>query len=231
MKIKNIILLVLFILGSFVSTNCLAQYSNYDDVVYLKDGSVIRGVIIEQTPNVSLKIQTRDRNIFVYQFSDILKMTKEEGQRYLVNKNINAKYQTKRQPGLAFLWSFLLPGGGQYYNKQYGKGAVMTGIYVGSIIGLLTTSQYDYSYDEYDDYEEDNTSYAIFSIALLANSLWSMIDAPVSASKINREHQLGLNYNLGRKTNLSLRPDYSICSKGLAKPTSVMGAKLSFKFH
>ena len=30
------------------------------DVVYLKDGSVIRGVIVEQIPNLSLKIQTRD---------------------------------------------------------------------------------------------------------------------------------------------------------------------------
>jgi hypothetical protein len=230
MKIKNIILLVLFILGSFISTDCMAQYSNYDDVVYLKDGSVIRGVIIEQIPNVSLKIQTKDQNIFVYQFDNILKMTKEESQGYLVNKNVNtnSKYKTKRYPGLSFLFSFLVPGGGQYYNKQYGKGAIMSGIFVGSLVGMLANEQ---TYDYYDDYEEESSAYTVFTIALLANSLWSMIDAPISSGIINRKHQLGLNYSLGKQTDFSLRPDYSICSRGLAKPTGVMGAKLSFKFH
>lgn len=37
----------------------------YVDVVYLKNGSIIRGMIIEQIPNVSLKIQTKDGSIFV----------------------------------------------------------------------------------------------------------------------------------------------------------------------
>jgi hypothetical protein len=46
-------------------------------VVYLKNGSVIRGMIIEQTPNVSLKIQTKDGSIFVYKMEEVSKMTKE----------------------------------------------------------------------------------------------------------------------------------------------------------
>jgi hypothetical protein len=47
------------------------------DVVYLKNGSIIKGEIIEQIPNKSIKIQTSDGNIFVYDISDIEKMTKE----------------------------------------------------------------------------------------------------------------------------------------------------------
>jgi hypothetical protein len=47
------------------------------DIVYLKNGSVIKGEIIEQVPNQSIKIQTSDGNIFVYNFSDIEKITKE----------------------------------------------------------------------------------------------------------------------------------------------------------
>lgn len=47
------------------------------DVVYLKDGSIIRGVIIEQVPNRSIKIQTNDGSIFVYKIEQIEKMTKE----------------------------------------------------------------------------------------------------------------------------------------------------------
>lgn len=54
-----------------------ANAQNYEDVVYLKNGSVIRGVIVEQVPYQTLKIQTKDGNIFVYNFSDIEKMTKE----------------------------------------------------------------------------------------------------------------------------------------------------------
>jgi len=49
----------------------------YVDVVYLKNGSVIRGMIIEQTPNVSLKIQTRDGSVFVFKMDELEKMTKE----------------------------------------------------------------------------------------------------------------------------------------------------------
>lgn len=47
------------------------------DVVYLKNGSIIRGIIIEQVPNKSIKIQTRDENIFVYQMDEIEKIGKE----------------------------------------------------------------------------------------------------------------------------------------------------------
>jgi len=48
------------------------------DVVYLKDGSIIRGTIIEQVPNVSLKIKTKDGSVFVYQMDEVDKITKVE---------------------------------------------------------------------------------------------------------------------------------------------------------
>jgi hypothetical protein len=51
--------------------------SNYIDVVYLKNGGLVRGMIIEQMPNVQLKIQTRDGNVFVYKMDEIEKIAKE----------------------------------------------------------------------------------------------------------------------------------------------------------
>ncbi len=48
-----------------------------EDVVYLKNGTVIRGKIMEQTPNVSIKIQTADGNIFVYKMEEITKISRE----------------------------------------------------------------------------------------------------------------------------------------------------------
>jgi len=52
--------------------------SGYEDVVYLKNGSIIHGVIIEQVPNVSIKIQTKDKNVFVFMMDEVQKITKEE---------------------------------------------------------------------------------------------------------------------------------------------------------
>lgn len=53
---------------------------NMIDVVFLKNGSIIRGVIMEQVPNESLKIKTADGSIFVYKMDEVEKIAKEEGQ-------------------------------------------------------------------------------------------------------------------------------------------------------
>lgn len=48
------------------------------DVIYLKNGSIIRGIIIENIPNESIKIETKDGSTFVYKMDEIIKMTKEK---------------------------------------------------------------------------------------------------------------------------------------------------------
>lgn len=70
---KKYLALLLFALITIVSFG----QSNYQDVVYLKNGSIIRGTIIEQVPNKSIKIETADRSVFVYQMDEIEKLTKE----------------------------------------------------------------------------------------------------------------------------------------------------------
>ena len=50
----------------------------YEDVVYLKNGSIIHGIILEQIPGESIKIQTKDGNTFVFKMDEVQKMTKEE---------------------------------------------------------------------------------------------------------------------------------------------------------
>ncbi len=70
-----------YILGNFQRIEVIFALSDgtpqYVDVVYLKNGGVIRGMIIEQTPNVQIKIQTKDGSIFVYKMDEIEKMAKE----------------------------------------------------------------------------------------------------------------------------------------------------------
>ncbi|SKB77673.1 hypothetical protein SAMN05660841_02311 [Sphingobacterium nematocida] len=62
---------------AFVAFATLSYGQSLQDVVYLKNGSIIRGIIVEQVPNQSLKIQTKDKNIFVFNFTEIEKITKE----------------------------------------------------------------------------------------------------------------------------------------------------------
>ncbi|GAO27696.1 outer membrane beta-barrel protein [Geofilum rubicundum] len=60
----------------FLALSTFAQ-GNYRDVVHLNNGSIIKGIIVEQVPGQQLKIETADGSIFVYQMDEIEKMTKE----------------------------------------------------------------------------------------------------------------------------------------------------------
>ncbi len=74
-------------------TTVLFGQSNYQDVVYLKNGSIIRGMIIEQVPNKSIKIETADKSVFVFQMDEIEKITKEAppDTKQLKNKSVRRK--------------------------------------------------------------------------------------------------------------------------------------------
>ena len=72
----------LFITGLlFIISVFALSAQNYQEVVYLKNGSVIRGTVIEQQPNVLLKVKTADGSIFVYPMNEVEKITKEESEK------------------------------------------------------------------------------------------------------------------------------------------------------
>ena len=105
----------------------IAQYPHddledvvYEDVVYLKNGSVIRGMIIEQIIDTSLKIQTKDGNIFVYEISEVEKLTKEpiHGQGHGGNTSFRIKDNSRNK-----LESWYTYWGGGYTNISYPPGA------------------------------------------------------------------------------------------------------------
>jgi len=66
---------VLIIIGIVMLIRRLIK-SKYNDIITLKNGSIIHGRIIEQNPNVSIKVETKDRNIMVYKNEEIEKITK-----------------------------------------------------------------------------------------------------------------------------------------------------------
>jgi hypothetical protein len=60
-----------------LAAHCLVAQSGEEDVVYLKNGGVMRGVILEMTPGQSVKLRTADGNIFVYPMADVERIAKE----------------------------------------------------------------------------------------------------------------------------------------------------------
>lgn len=243
-----------------ICTFTVKAQQNYEDVVFLNNGSIIHGIIIEQIPNKSLKIQTKDGNVFVFNFTEVQKMTKElvnNNNNNNNNNNINSNNKDNndnknntnsteitnttpkgryRSPAGAFWLSFLVPGGGQFYNGQYAKAGIMLGIEVlaYSSVLFLGTDTYSSGYSYYgysSSYTEITPFYYIGLAVALGNGIWSMIDASVSARVMNRNNGYSLlNYKLDKNTDLALRPDFTIDRFG-GQINPVLGAKLSLSLH
>ncbi len=115
---KRIILMLVFFTYSFVGfTQQVMQ-----DVVYLKNGSIIKGIIIEQVPNKSIKVQTADGSVFVYTFEEIEKMTKETNNN-VSNNNVSKPLNTKTSKYTGIIEGNYLfyvgSGGGSLYGFRY----------------------------------------------------------------------------------------------------------------
>ncbi len=61
-----------------MTASVLFAQSNLQDVVYLKNGSIIKGVITEQVFGEHIKMETADGSVFVFKAEEIEKITKTE---------------------------------------------------------------------------------------------------------------------------------------------------------
>jgi len=71
---KSIILTALIF--TCLINNIEASSSRVTDVVYLKDGSVINGVIIEQVPDQFIKVEMADGSVLVFKTDNIIRIIK-----------------------------------------------------------------------------------------------------------------------------------------------------------
>ncbi|MCB0512562.1 MAG: hypothetical protein KDC72_08430, partial [Bacteroidetes bacterium] len=67
---------IFFIMCIFIVFNTYSQ-NDLIEVVYLKNGSVIRGVVIEDISNQTIRIHTKDGNIFVYNLNEVQEITED----------------------------------------------------------------------------------------------------------------------------------------------------------
>ncbi|TET46810.1 hypothetical protein E3J62_03150 [candidate division TA06 bacterium] len=157
-----------------VSVVCAKQL--LQDVIYVKDGSIIRGTIIEQIPNVSVKIQTEGCNVFVYRVEDIEKITREQP---LKQHGIYERKSPWAALGWSLLGGFFLPiqGAGQWYNGEGVKGTAFFAVGLASAIALFS------------GLESENEGLATGgALVYLGSYIYSSVDAYNSAYRINRGH-------------------------------------------
>ncbi|HEY8938386.1 MAG TPA: hypothetical protein VIM65_24365 [Cyclobacteriaceae bacterium] len=66
-------------LFSFLMTLSVVMHAQVSrDVVYLKNGSVIKGTIVEIVPGSTIKIKTSDGSIFIYPMEEVIRTENEE---------------------------------------------------------------------------------------------------------------------------------------------------------
>ena len=219
---------ILFLACLMGMTFAFAQ-SSLQDVVYLKNGSIIRGDIIEMVPGEMVKIMTADGSVFVHDFADVEKFTKEQPTS-AVQLSANAYSVEKKSPWLSGFFSWFIPGLGQFYNGEHRKGWIDlgTGIggYVAMITGgiLMTTSEsYDYSTGIYTVNDAQYIPGLILALGgmgvLLANHVHTIADAFKSSKRINAENGYVM-YQINDRCAFGMQP-----SIAYERPQYLQGSK------
>jgi len=234
MLLKQSILIIALVMSIGIFSDAEAQQTA-EDVVYLKGGSMIRGIIVEQIPNKSLRIRTQGGVEITFKMSDVLKITKVLPMR-------ETDSFKKKSSVRAFTLSFLSfgCGYGQVYNEQYAK-AFGHLVVTGACLGIMLTG-FDGSNGSEDNGEvEDNggSSVSAYLGLLLGIGNWaySTFDAYSSAKKINEQNrqQQSVSQLLNRLRN---RQAYAIGQRKLVDSLMLApyissdrsGAMLSFRF-
>ena len=186
---------ILFLVCLMGMTFAFSQTS-LQDVVYLKNGSIIRGDIIEMVPGETVKIMTTDGNVFVHAFADVERFSKEQPVS-AVSVNPNAYSVDKRSPWLSGFLSFCIPGLGQFYNGESRKGWVDLATGLGGYLGMYAgASMMVYGADYESMYGETRGGMVITGTVLMfagmgvviGNGIHSIVDAAKSSKRINAEN-------------------------------------------
>ena len=124
-------------------------------------------------------------------------------------------WKDRREPFLAGFLSYLCPGAGQVYNKQYDKA-----------LGIVAVIAYSY-YQGVQSSETGNDTYtAVCAFGIGGAYVFSFFDAIISAKKINK----AIDYYLGRNSSMSLKPDFQLVrnpmAMGLSKLEPTIGLRL-----
>jgi hypothetical protein len=191
----------LLLAGGFESA--AAQTVTEEDVVYLKDGSIVRGTIVEHVPGQSVLVRTRDGNQFRYTMDLISRITKEP----VASQGPAQLPRGGKSGGTAVLWSLLLTGGGQFYNGDVGLGVGLL------LTGLISLPFFvDATVTCYDSGDQCGVSLGL-GVIFFGSKIFSIIEAPMGSGRWNRAHGFALD--------LTPQPDVRVARTSFATDVRV----------
>ena len=98
--------------------------------------------------------------------------------------------ESRKSPWAAFGLSVLIPGAGQAYNGQWGKGGLMLGGEVASVV-VVAANIGDCGIGTFFGNTDGCGLVTVGLIGMAGFALWSWIDAPLAANAINRRIDAG----------------------------------------
>ena len=190
--------LVIAVLVLMVSSIQAQQYIGRYVELHFKDGFVEVGTIVGYIKGYSITLMGDDGIGRTYQTSDISQIRPAQKQFrqwqnvpqqnfYQPQQQYEPQYNRpgKKNGGTALVLSLLVVGGGQFYNGEVGKGLLMlTGAVIG--VGLISSSQGMYYTQE--ELDQAKSRQTLGALLWLGSALWSVIDAPISSNRINRQN-------------------------------------------
>ena len=103
MKVRGVFPLCIILILFLGISSSFAQ--EYEDVIYLKNGEVRRGLIIEEIHAESVKLKSAYGEIFIIKMSEISRMTKEEKKSpVLASSDVAAKGSNLKLEGWYTYW-------------------------------------------------------------------------------------------------------------------------------
>ena len=241
MKPMKKFLLLLFALWVAVS---LVDARGYQDVVYLKSGEIVKGVIIERTLNVSLKLQTSEGLIFTFQNSDVYKVEKE-GVAVSIPADISERKLVRTSGSRGF---FDLGGGygaaGGVLSLQFTYGYLINPcFFVGLGVGVNTHFDWDAAFAPADvngnygvitpgnsGFNRDNIIfvpvYADFRVNFQNKSTTPFFDVKLGYSMFEGR---GVYFNPNLGVSIGLRKEYAM-NLGIGYNLQKVSSKDNYKF-
>ena len=209
---KAIILCLLF----FSAGHGLGQA----DHIHLKNGDIIKGVIIENVINDYIKVELQGGSILTFRYSEIEKIAKETDQERGDKKSTTSNssqfntqqmmmYQAqKKSEGTAMIFSFILPSAGHAYAGNWGKGIGFAGAEAGLILAALILGIEENCYPDgwgYEDcYYETNMFFIAGYAGAIATRFYEIFDAGREVKKYN--HQLLMQYGINPGFSMNVVP-------------------------
>lgn len=214
---RKLLLIVAVLLGGIATLSAQhpAQSQMLEDVIYLNDGGVLRGIIVEQVPAVTYVIATAEGKQTIDALS-IKKITKEPAKHVVINEVHTYHYNpymphqydedgnliTPLSPSGAFFSSLVIPGLGQMNNGQSLKGSLL---FAGTVIGILGMTV---GTNMAPSRHVDLVGYT--SAALAAGCyLYSLFDAPIYAHRWNKKY----GFKGGAYNQMSVSPAIGVSSR------------------